>query len=239
MPFRLSSHCFMIGLLFLPFALTGCGQAMRDFNREPEFSPVRADLGYQENQHHLQNQDFNRPRPKKYSLYQAGNTSFYRDPRATRPGDILTVLISINDRANLNNKSDMKRNSETGGGLEGSVKWMNSISGNVGANSKTSSKGDAKVERREDIRLSVAAVVSDVLPNGNLIINGSQEVRVNAELRVLNIAGIVRPRDIAGNNTIDYDKIAEARISYGGRGRMSEVQQPPYGQQLFNKIAPF
>jgi len=130
-------------------------------------------------------------------------------------------------------------NSETGGGVEGSFNWLAKLKGDIGANSKSSAKGDAKVERREDIRLSVAAVVSDVLPNGNLIINGSQEVRVNAELRVLNITGIVRPRDIAGNNTIDYDKIAEARISYGGRGRMSEVQQPPYGQRLFNKATPF
>jgi len=235
--FNFNRTCLLIGLLLMVFTVTGCRQAMRDFNRAPEFSPVRADIGYQE-----QPEAAFPPQPirkKKYSLYHANSASFYRDPRATRPGDVLTVLISINDRANLNNKSDMKRNSETGGGVEGSFGWFAKAGGDAGASSKSSSKGDAKVERREDIRLSVAAVVSDVLPNGNLVINGSQEVRVNNELRVLNIAGIVRPRDIAGNNTINYDKIAEARISYGGRGRMSEVQQPPYGQQLFNRIAPF
>ena len=86
--------------------------------------------------------------------------------------------------------------------------------------------------------MSVGAVVTDVLPNGNLIVSGSQEVRVNYELRVLNIAGIVRPRDISKENTIAYNKIAEARISYGGRGRMMEVQQPGWGQQIFDRFRP-
>jgi len=95
--FRFASKCLVLGLL-LPVCMTGCSKAMRDFNRAPEFSPVRADIGYQDTQNHLQDEAANRPRPKKYSLYQASNTSFYRDPRATHPGDILTVLISINDQ---------------------------------------------------------------------------------------------------------------------------------------------
>jgi len=85
----------------------------------------------------------------------------------------------------------------------------------------------------------VAAIVNEVLPNGNVVISGSQEVRVNFEVRVLNIAGIVRPRDISPKNTISYDKIAEARVSYGGRGRLMEVQQPAYGQQLYDIVTPF
>ena len=87
--------------------------------------------------------------------------------------------------------------------------------------------------------MSVAAVVTEILPNGNLVINGSQEVRVNYDMRVLNVTGIVRPRDITGNNVVAYDKIAEARISYGGRGRAMEVQQPAWGQQVFDKVTPF
>lgn len=224
------------GSLLCTLALSGCYNT-RDFNRAPEFSPVRADLGYEKSPNPIVYPA--RPAESKYSLYRPSSASFYRDPRAMKPGDVLTVLISINDRANLNNKSDLKRNSESDYTLGSDINWISKISGNVNANSKANSKGDAKVERREDIRLSVAAVVTNVLPNGNLIINGSQEVRVNYELRVLNIAGVVRPRDIAGNNTINYDKIAEARISYGGRGRMSEIQQPPYGQQFLNQVSPF
>ncbi|RCL02534.1 MAG: flagellar L-ring protein precursor FlgH [Candidatus Tokpelaia sp. JSC188] len=231
------SFLFMLVTVCIIFAFSGCGLIGKDFNRAPEFSDVRTNLGHDKANdptYYLQ-----RPSESKYSLYRTGVPSFYRDPRAMRPGDVLTVLISMNDRANLNNKSDLKRNSDSGYLLGSDLGKIFRAGGNVKTASKLNSKGDAKVERREDIRLSVAAVVTAVLPNGNLLINGSQEVRVNYELRVLNIVGIVRPRDIAGNNTINYDKIAEARISYGGRGRMSDVQQPPYGQQFLNRVSPF
>ena len=111
--------------------------------------------------------------------------------------------------------------------------------GDASLDSKTKTNADGATERSETIELNVAAVVTDVLPNGNLVIKGSQEVRVNYELRVLTIAGIVRPSDIGGQNTISYERIAEARISYGGRGRISEVQQPAYGQQILDNVLPF
>jgi flagellar L-ring protein precursor FlgH len=100
-------------------------------------------------------------------------------------------------------------------------------------------QGQGNIDRQEQIQVSVAAVVTRVLPNGNLVISGSQEVRVNYELRQLTVAGIVRPSDVSRANTVSYDHIAEARISYGGRGRLSEVQQPSWGQQLTDWLKPF
>ena len=233
-PYRTTA---LLGLCVSAAILSSCSYNTKDFNSVPDFSPVRADLGYAPSM----NPDIypTKPRESKYSLYRSSSNSFYRDPRAMKPGDVLTVQISINDRANLNNKSDLKRDANGKYTVGATYPLIGKNSGSVNGDSTAHSKGDAKVERKEDIRLSVAAVVTDVLPNGNLVINGSQEVRVNYELRVLNVAGVVRPRDISGNNTIDYNKIAEARISYGGRGRMSEIQQPPYGQQILNQIAPF
>ena len=111
--------------------------------------------------------------------------------------------------------------------------------GSAASTRRTSSKGAGATVRSEEIRLSVAAVVTDLLPNGNLLISGSQEVRVNAELRVLTISGIVRPSDIGADNVVSYERIAEARISYGGRGRLTEVQQPAYGQQILDNVLPF
>ncbi|AQX27733.1 MULTISPECIES: flagellar basal body L-ring protein FlgH [unclassified Bartonella] len=229
--------CLTIGFVLIFITLAGCSYNVKDFNSAPNFSPVRANLGYASG--NAASIYPPAPSESQYSLYRSSANSFYRDPRAMKPGDVLTVQIFINDRASFNNKSDLKRDSGSKYTIGAGYSFMNKLAGSIEGESSSQSKGDAKIERQENIRLSIAAIVTDVLPNGNLVINGSQEVRVNNELRVLNIAGLVRPRDISGNNMIDYDKIAEARISYGGHGRMSEIQQPPYGQQLLNQIAPF
>ncbi|AQX18613.1 flagellar L-ring protein precursor FlgH [Bartonella sp. A1379B] len=235
---KYSSFLYLIiGLTTMSIILASCSYNVKDFNSAPNFSPVRADLGYASS--HAASIYPPAPSESRYSLYRSSASSFYRDPRAMKPGDVLTVQIFINDRASLNNKSDLKRDSNSKYTIGAGYSFMDKLAGSIEGGSSSQSKGDTKVERQENIRLSIAAIVTDVLPNGNLVINGSQEVRVNNELRILNIVGLVRPRDISGNNMIDYDKIAEARISYGGRGRMSEIQQPPYGQQLLNQIAPF
>ena len=109
----------------------------------------------------------------------------------------------------------------------------------LGGTSSSSTQGQGNIDRQEQIQVSVAAVVTEVMPNGNLVISGSQEVRVNYELRQLTVAGIVRPTDISRANTVAYDHIAEARISYGGRGRLSDVQQPNWGQQLWDALKPY
>lgn len=166
----------------------------------------------------------------------------YRDPRAARVGDPVTVTISMNDKAVLDNKTDRSRDSKTKFSSDYLVDmfgWGTNGKADGNVDSQTSTKGAGKIDRTEEVKFSVAAVVVDVLPNGNLLVSGSQEVRVNYEMRVLNVAGIVRPRDISRTNTIPYDKVAEARISYGGRGRLMEVQQPAWGQQIYDQVGPF
>lgn len=229
--------CFSVSAaLFLGSLLTGCGMDTKEIGKIPALSPVQMDLGNNisslvTSQSHEEGSE--------YSLYRSSANSFFKDPRAMHEGDILTVIISINDRANLNNRSDLKKDSDAKYKAGAGLSFLKSMDADVSGSTGAHSKGDAKIQRNEDIRLSVAAIVTKVLPNGNLLIQGSQEIRVNYELRVLNITGIVRPRDISGDNRIDYDKIAEARVSYGGRGRMSELQQTPYGQQFMNQVSPF
>ncbi|MFZ5608525.1 MAG: flagellar basal body L-ring protein FlgH [Pseudomonadota bacterium] len=183
------------------------------------------------------------------SLWRTGARSFFRDQRANQVGDILTVKIAISDSAQVDNTTSRTRaNSEDAGldNLFGLESKLNSFLPNavdptslVKGKSNSSSVGTGEVQRSEDINLTVAAIVTKLLPNGNLMIQGRQEVRVNFEMRELVIVGIVRPQDIAQDNTIKHTQIAEARISYGGRGQLTDVQQARYGQQLFDALFPF
>ncbi|TYC58638.1 flagellar basal body L-ring protein FlgH [Rhodobacterales bacterium] len=231
--------------IFIPLgalALSGCAGQLKDVGKAPEMSPVGYGLAQQQSAVYPLS-TFAPGGVKDYnSLWMAGRDNFFADPRAKKVGDVLTVTIEINDRANLDNSSDRRRTSDIGLGGSFEANWDGQQSGgdgNIGIDSGSGSAGSGSIDRSEEIQLSVAAVVTDRLPNGNLVISGSQEVRVNYEMRILQIAGIVRPRDIHSNNTIPYDKIAEARVSYGGRGRITEVQQPAWGQQVYDIVTPF
>jgi flagellar L-ring protein precursor FlgH len=183
------------------------------------------------------------------SLWQAGSQTFFKDQRAHSVGDILTVMITIKDDASLKNKTSRVRAGDESSslpnllGLEAKLKNVLPDEFDPSAlatmSSDSSSSGDGKVEREEEINLKLAAVITQVLPNGNLVIQGHQEVLVNFELRQLQLTGVIRPEDILNNNTISSEKIAEARISYGGKGQITDIQQPRYGQQVFDAVFPF
>lgn len=183
------------------------------------------------------------------SLWRTGNRTFFKDQRASTIGDILTVVIEIDDGAQLDNTSSRSRNSGESAGMPNFLGLESKLARifpeaidasnlvNLGADSTV--EGTGRISRGEQINLRVAALVTQVLPNGNLVIAGRQETRVNYELRQLQIAGIVRPEDVTSLNEISFDQIAEARIAYGGQGHLSDVQQPRYGQQLFDIVWPF
>ena len=181
------------------------------------------------------------------SLYRTSARGFFKDERAHRIGDIVTVIVTVNDSAKIANTTQSSRNSTNSagmGGILGSVVDTASAgtidtTDAVDFNSGMANTGKGSVNRSESLQTSVAAIVTQVLPNGNLVIEGHQEVRVNFEVRDLVVAGIVRPSDIQANNTIPSAKIAEARIAYGGRGQITDVQQPRYGQQVMDAILPF
>ncbi len=191
------------------------------------------------------------PPPNANSLWRPGARAFFKDQRAKEVGDILTVAVNIDkEKASLTNTStQVRNNSESvdpnftmlgyeqalGRVLPDAVDPANLLS--FGSDHNTSGKGT--IEREESLKVNLAAVITQVLPNGNLVISGRQEVRVNAELRELTVQGVIRPEDISSRNTISYDQIAEARITYGGRGSISDMQQPRYGQQIFDIIFPF
>jgi flagellar L-ring protein precursor FlgH len=183
------------------------------------------------------------------SLWRPGSRAFFKDQRASSVGDILTVLVEIKDNANLANTTDANKDASESAGLTnflGLESKLNLIFPDaidptqlVNGASKSTHVGDGTISRTEDIKLKVAAVITQVLPNGNMVLTGTQQVKVNAEVRELQVAGIIRPEDITAINTIDYDKIAEARISYGGRGIISDAQQPRYGQEIYDILFPF
>jgi flagellar L-ring protein precursor FlgH len=227
-------------VMVLTAALAGCAGDIREIGREPAMSPVGAGLTTV-----VQPSAIAVFLPAsgggRQSLWNGGRADIFSDPRAARIGDVVTIHIAINDSATFGNATDRSLDSHVNTGFDwklGLNSSTNEFKPTVSADASSSAKGEGSIDRSEKIQLSVAAVVTDVLPNGNLIVSGSQEVRVNYELRLLNIAGIIRPRDISKDNTISYDKVAEARISYGGRGRIMEVQQPAWGQQVYDHFKP-
>ena len=225
----------LAALFGLGLALGGCATRPQEVLREPILTPVGAGLDPHVVPHHFAG--YQPPPPAFNSLYQDG-ASLFRDPRAMKPGDVLTINIAINDKASLGNNTDRSLDSQVTNKFDAGF-GKAGVTGSFDSASKSSANGQGTIDRSEKIQVSVAAVVTEALPDGNLVVSGSQEVRVNFEIRQLSVAGIVRPRDISKDNTISYEKIAEARISYGGRGRLTEVQQPSWGQQVYDNLKPF
>ena len=237
----------------LAFMSAGCASTMEDLKtagKAPEMTPIQdpqmAAAGRRQVVLQMPQDD---NRSSSNSLWQSGAKQFFSDPRASKIGDILTVNITIDDSASLNNSSSGTRKSERSGGVS-KFFGLESLAGKVlpsgydpsnmvGASSSGTFSGDGSVSRKEKISLTVAALVTQVLPNGNLIVAGRQEVRVNNELRELLVSGIVRPQDITSSNTVQHTQMAEARISYGGRGQLSRYQKQPVGQAIIDSVSPF
>jgi flagellar L-ring protein FlgH len=235
--------------IFALMTLCACDR-MSQVGKAPEFTPLEGSY-----QHHAM---YSNPMPEDVlppgptdgsSLWTAGKSSLFGDRRAMRRGDILTVVIEINDSATMKNTSARSRTgTETMSipslfGLpENAAKELASgatLDPAVDTSGSSSYKGNGTISRNEKLTLRIAATIVEELPNGVLRIEGVQDVRVNFELRELVVTGYVRPIDISRQNEITYDKIAGAQISYGGRGQMTDVQQPRYGQQVADVLLPF
>ena len=236
-------------LLLCLFTLAGCSR-LDQVGRAPEFEPLEGSY-----QHHAL---YSNPMPEETplngptdasSLWTAGQNSLFGDRRAGGRGDILTVVIEIDDKAEISNSTGRSRSGKEKLGLPslfGIPQRLDtvlpdgaSLADAVSTTSSSSYSGNGNVARKEKLTLRVAATIVEELPNGVLRIEGRQEVRVNNELRELLVSGYVRPVDVSRQNEITYDKIAGAQISYGGRGQISDVQQPRYGQQIADAILPF
>lgn len=238
-------------LLFSPLvlALLGCDR-LENVGKAPSFTPTETAPEYFAISHAGLPQVLEDETPiSNASLWTRGRSSLFGERRAETRGDILTVVIEIDDRAEISNQSERSRSGSESMGVphlfgfpqrfDADMPNGASLSTAIETNSSGSSSGDGSVRRNEKLELRVAATVIDVMQNGVLKIQGTQEVRVNFELRELLVTGFVRPNDISRKNEITYDKIAAARISYGGRGQITDVQQPRYGQQVADILLPF
>ncbi len=183
------------------------------------------------------------------SLWRPGARAFLKDQRANNVGDVVTVVINVNESAQISNETKSARTSaETAQatnflGIESELNKVLPDAVNpaslVNTGSTSANDGNGSVNRSEQVTLSVAATITQVLPNGNLVVQGRQEMRINYEVRDLQVAGVIRPQDISAINTIPFDQIAEARLSYAGHGQISDKQQPRYGEQIFDVLFPF
>jgi flagellar L-ring protein precursor FlgH len=236
----------LLGAAIPALFVAGCAGDIREIGVEPFMSPVGTGLAAE-----VQPSASAVFLPasgahQRSAIWDGGRANIFSDVRAVKIGDVITVQIAIDDKASFDNETSRSLNAQVNTGFDFKLGISGFSKNNTNAELKPQfdssaasvTQGQGMIDRKEKIQLAIAAVVTDVLPNGNLIISGSQEVRLNYELRLLTVAGIVRPQDISKENTISYDKIAEARISYGGRGRLMEVQQPAIIQQIYDRLKP-
>lgn len=229
----------------LLFILTSCSSTIDKLSRVgkgPELKRMDPPVMWGDNFNEV-------PSHKPNSLWQSGARSFFKDTKARGIGDILKVKINIKDKATLNNSSKTKRVGNEKitapqilGGLEKSAAaavGVNLVNPFTSITEAGNTEGTGNIDRNEDIVTEIAAMVVQILPNGNLVIKGNQQIKINYEVREVTIAGIVRQDDISVDNTVNSDQIAEARISYGGKGTLSDIQQPRYGNQILDAILPF
>jgi flagellar L-ring protein precursor FlgH len=235
--------------LFLALLLAGCGALTRlsevgrapgmtassDPTKEPAWRPITMPMPKPENTPNEAN-----------ALWRPGSRAFFKDQRAAQVGDIVTVLVTMNDSANLSNATTANRTgTESAGipnlfGMEALLpKTIVDPSKLLSSSSTNANTGTGQIKRAEAVTLRLAGVVTQVLPNGNLVISARQEFRVNSELRELQVTGVIRPQDIASDNTVLHDRMAEARIAYGGRGQLMDMQNPRWGQQIMDIVLPF
>jgi len=228
-------------------AYNAAGRALAPPQLNPVATPAQLTGGEQQTMPLPQPAAYEARRPS--SLWQSGSRSFFNDQRATRIGDIITVEIEIDDSAEISNSSNRQRSASTQAGVSNFFGLEQSVgqlfngafdpSTMIGADADSQHNGQGAINREEKIEFTMAAVIVDRLPNGNLVVAGRQEVRINGELREITVSGIIRPEDVTANNTINQTQIAEARISYGGRGQLSAVQRPNWGQRVGDAITPW
>jgi len=229
---------------------SGCStfEQLKTLGQKPPLSPVdnpTTKPGYKPVQMPMPT-----PQPVTYnpnSLWVSGSRAFFKDQRAHQVGDILTVKININDTAEFQDQTQLTRSTTEDSGITNFI-GANTIANPskailpgslLTADGTTQMNGSGTINRQDQLLTNVAAVITQMLPNGNLVIEGKQEIRLNSELRELVVAGVVRPEDIDSDNSIDLPKIAEARVAYGGKGTLTNIQEAPWGQQVTNVILPF
>ncbi len=244
---------YTVMLLMMATSLSGCGMwsRLQQVGEEPKLTPI-------DNPVDAPNYvPVSMPMPQVVeakgganSLWKPGSSGFFKDQRASKVGDIITVKVSAKDNALMENETEQNRDDNKDsmgiGGLFGYEDYIKDVlpdavkpAAMLDVTSNREISGDGKIDRKEKIDMTMAAIVTQVLPNGNLVIEGTQEIRVNYELRQLMVRGVIRRADISSDNTIESSKIAELRVSYGGKGVISDVQQPRYGRQILDIIAPF
>lgn len=225
------------GINELKTAVAGTNLSGIDNIKDPEAAPIKTPLP-----------DAVVEQPNRNSLWQTGARSFFKDQRACRPGDILTVTVNVNDSANMNNSTKKERTSQNKSALSklagvetGLHKYFPGItpSSVFDTSSTPSHSGKGAINRAEQINLEVAAMVVQLLPNGNLVIKGEQEILVNSELRRLHVSGIISKADIDPGNIVNSRRISQARIYYGGEGEINDVQQNKWGNKIIEAIMPF
>lgn len=221
-----------IALLLLVAALSGCAVEKTDIKTAGYEEPLpRAAADYSNG-----------------SIWQAASGSVTDDLKARRRGDIITIVISETASASKEAKTGTSRDSTMSAGIPNLLGLENSnfmknnfsdLAKIINASNSSKFSGSGSTSRQENLKATITARVIDVQSNGNLMIEGRRNIKVNEEDQIIVLEGTVRPRDIAPDNTVNSIYVADARINYSGRGIISDRQSPGWLMNILDKIWPF
>ena len=227
---RKTGRVTSVVLLLLVSMVGGCGVATRAAQRPP--TPITV----------VRPTPLESLAPRKGSIWQTTDrNTLFLDNKARNIGDIVTVYVVERSEAAKKANTKLDRNSDSSAVLTGAFNLTTLLGANTpldqgAVGSAHKFQGKADTDRESELTATISCIVTEVFSNGNLRIEGRQDITVNNENQYILVSGIIRPEDISPQNSVQSFQMADARIEYSGEGDINDQQSPSWLNRFFSTV---